>query len=603
MKELLKTVKGKILAASAGVVVVATVVVGAVFLFSGEESYRSIAVEQLQGVSLVSDKESEREAYKGMYLNSGEDVQVQNNANLTLKIDADKHLYADALTHFKVECVDGDESGKKVIHLLEGSTLHRLENALKGEESYSVETPNASMAVRGTVFRVTVDRDEDGLTYTLVEVFDGKVQVDLKEENGDYNGITETFGPGESALIRGNTEFAEFVVGDEGVYKQEIAYKQIPQSVAKVLVEYIDDGEELCIGKELLMDYTELSEHKMETLTGKEASCTENGYEEVWCIVCNEVTGTVEIPATGHTMGEWERVQEPTCSEAGKRERVCSTCKTYHEVEAIAALGHIKGEYQVTKKADCAHTGIQVAKCTRCDAVMDELEIPATGHTLSGWEMAQAPTCLEAGKRERVCSTCNTYYDEETIAALGHVKGEYLVTKEADCTHVGTKSAKCTRCGAVVDELEIPATGHTNGTWTTVREASCTTEGLNQIACTVCGQAVQSSTTAALGHSYGAPVVVDPTCTVNGSSTETCATCGDTRTTVLAANGHKPAADMTDHGDPVYNDSQQFVGITCIQVCTICPEEIRTSTTVRMETNDAGEISYWCDNCGMNIPY
>ena len=520
MKELLKTVKGKIIVASAGVVAVAAVVVGAVLLFSGEESYRSIAVEQLQGISMISNTEGENEAYKGMHLRSGDDVQVKNDANLTLKIDGDKHFYAQALTHFKVECVDGEKSGKKVIHLMEGSVLNRLENALKEGEIYTVETPNATMAVRGTVFRVTVDRDEDGLIYTLVEVFDGKVQVDLKKENGDYNGVSETFGAGESALIRGNTEFAEFVVGEEGVYKQEIAYKQIPKDVAKVLVEYIDNGEELCIGKELLMDYTALAEHKMETVTGKEATCTEEGYKEVWCVVCNEVTETVKIPATGHK--------------------------------------------------------------------------------LSDWEIAQEPTCLEVGQRKRVCSTCKTFYEEEDIAALGHEKGEYKVTKEADCTHAGKQTATCTRCGAVVEEVEIAALGHTPGAMVTVRNANCTTGGLSQATCTVCGEVATSSTTAALGHSYGAPVVVDATCTENGTSTETCATCGDKRRTLLASTGHTLSADMTDHSPLIY-ENNQLVGVDCMQMCTIdtCGETVTTRATVTIKEDG----TYWCDNCGMNLPY
>lgn len=520
MKGLLKTVKGKILTAGAGVVVVAAVVIGAVFLLSKEESYRSIAVDRLQGITVITGEETgEKNAYKGMYLNSGDDVLVQNDANLTLRVDADKHLYAQALTHFKVECKDGEASGKKVIHLMEGSVLNRLENSLKEGESYAVETPNATMAVRGTVFRVTVDRDDDGLIYTLVEVFDGKVQVDLKKENGDYNGVSDTFGPGESALIRGNTEFAEFVVGEEGVYKQEIAYKQIPQDVAKVLVEYIDDGEELCIGKELLMDYTELAEHKMETITGKEATCTEDGYEEVWCTVCNEVTETVDIPAVGHTLADWE--------------------------------------------------------------------------------IAKDPTCLVVGNRQRICSVCKTYYEEEEITALGHIKGEYQVTKEADCTHTGTQSATCTRCGAVVDEVEIEATGHTLGSWTNVRTANCTTGGLSQVACTICGQVAQTSTTAALGHNYGAPEIVDATCTEDGSSTETCATCGGTQTDVITAQGHKLSADMTKHQLIMDDSGQTPTGAICIQGCSVCDEATETSTTVSVDEYNA----FWCDNCGMNIPW
>jgi len=522
MKVFLSSIKGKILVACVGAVVVTAVVVGAIFLFGGEEAYRTIAVESLQGVTIITNENSDKkEAYKGMFLNSEDDVQVQNAANLTLKLDGDKHLYGSEGTHFKVECVDGEESGKKVIHLMEGSVLNRLESQLKDGEFYNVETPNATMAVRGTVFRVTVDRDDDGLIYTLVEVFEGKVKVDLKKENGDYNGVTDTFGPGESALIRGNTEFAEFVVGEEGTYKQEIAYKQLPQDVAKVLVEYIDDGEELCIGKELLMDYTELAEHKMETLTGKEATCTEDGYQEVWCVVCNEVTETITLPAIGHKMTEWE--------------------------------------------------------------------------------IAKEPTCLVAGNRQRICSVCETYYEEEQIAALGHAKGEFQVTKEADCTNTGTETAKCTRCGAIVEEKTIAVKGHTPGSLTTVRTASCTTGGLSQITCTVCNAVIQTNTTEALGHNYGSPVVVAATCTKDGTSTVTCARCGDAQTTTVAATGHTPSADLAEHSF-IYDDTtQQMVGVNCMQFCIIdtCQQAYNTETTFSIREDG----TYWCDNCGMNIPY
>ena len=560
MKVFLGSLKGKILLACVGTLVVTAVVVGAIFLFGGEETYRSIAVENLQGVTIITDEDLEKkEAYKGMYLISGDDVQVQATSNVTLKLDADKHLYGSEGTHFKVECVDGEKSGKKVIHLMEGSILNRLESKLKDSESYEVETPNATMAVRGTVFRVTVNRDENGMIYTLVEVFDGQVQVDLKKENGDYNGVSDTFGAGESALIRGNTEFAEFVVGEENQYKNEIAYKELPQNVAKELVAYIDDGEELCIGKELLMDYTGLAEHKMETITGKEPTCTEEGYEEVWCVVCNEVTETVKIPMLGHKMADWEIAKAPTCVVPGNRQRICSVCKTYYEEEAIEALGHIKGEKEVTKEADCTNAGKEVVKCTRC----------------------------------------GTNVEEHEIAALGHVSGGFTVTKAADCTNTGKEKAICTRCGAVAEERTIPASGHTPGSWTTVRTANCTTGGLSQITCTVCNAVVQTNTTAVLGHSYGSPVVVDATCTTEGSSTVTCATCGGTNTTVLAANGHDLDADTVEHSF-IYDGRQQMVGVTCMQFCRIdtCDEVIATDTTFTL-AND----SYWCDNCGGEIPY
>ena len=77
MKVFLGSLKGKILLACVGTLVVTAVVVGAIFLFGGEETYRFIAVENLQGVTIITDEDLEKkEAYKGMYLISGDDVHL-----------------------------------------------------------------------------------------------------------------------------------------------------------------------------------------------------------------------------------------------------------------------------------------------------------------------------------------------------------------------------------------------------------------------------------------------------------------------------------------------------------------------------------------------
>ena len=564
MKGILGTLKGKILLISGGVLVTAAVVIGAVFLLSKENSYRSIAVNQLEGTTIIKSKETEEEAYKGMHLNSGDDVKVQKESNLTLLLDADKYLYAEAGTHFEVECVDGDKSGKKVIHLKDGSVLNRLETALKDGEIYEVETPNATMAVRGTVFRVSVYRDEDGLVHTRVEVFDGKVQVDLRNENGDYNGISETFGAGESAAIIGNTEFAEFVTGEEGSYTQEIAYKELPQDVAKILVEYIDDGEELCIGKELLMDYTELSEHKMETREGKEATCTEDGYKEVWCVVCNEVTETITIPATGHTMSEWEVKEEPTCDQVGNRQRSCTVCKTYIEEEPIEVLGHTAGDMQVVREASCKEDGLNQQLCTVCKDVLKSTQ----------------------------------------IAALGHSYGAWSVRSSAGCTTTGTEVRKCARCGAE-DTRSISARGHKFGGWSEQTVAGCTTAGANVRTCSRCG-GTETQSIAALGHKYGAwSVQTAATCTKTGFDVRSCSVCGVSETQESVALGHLPdTSGDTRHREMVYNGMQQMVSVQCVSLCMRdgCGEDAYVSATVRQEMSpDGSSLINICDNCNNEV--
>ena len=457
MKNIFKTLKGKLLLIGIAVLLIVAVVVALVFF--REDGYRSIAVKQLEGTTIIKNNQDEKEAYKGMHIKSGDDVTVQEKSNLTLLMDSDKYLYAEAGTHFEVECVDGEKSGKKVIHLKEGSVLARLKNPLKDGEVYEVETPSGTMAVRGTVFRISVGRDEEGLVQTGVQVFDGKVQVDLRKENGEYNGVSENFEAGEAGAIIGNTEFAEFVKGEDGSNKQEIEYKELPKDVAKVLVDYIDDGEELCIDKELLMDYTKLEEHKMETRVGKEATCTEDGYQEVCCVVCNEVTENVIIPATGHNMSEWEIVQKSTCVETGKRQRNCTICQNNLEEEII----------------------------------------PATGHSMSEWKSVQEPTCVETGKRQRNCTVCQNNLEEETISALGHTEGETKLVSEATCTQEGLSQTTCTVCKQVINSTSAKALGHTFGAWSVKNEAKCVEEGTQVRNCTRCGTE-ETQSIAALGH-------------------------------------------------------------------------------------------------------
>ena len=115
MKNILGTVKAKILLISTLVIV--AIFISILFLLPKEDTYRSIAVKQLEGTTKIKSAEEEKEAYKGMHLISGDDVTVFEKSNLTLVMDTDKYLYAEAGTHFEVECVDGEKSGKKVIYL------------------------------------------------------------------------------------------------------------------------------------------------------------------------------------------------------------------------------------------------------------------------------------------------------------------------------------------------------------------------------------------------------------------------------------------------------------------------------------------------------
>lgn len=62
--------------------------------------------------------------------------------------------------------------------------MNYLSEKLNEKSSYEVTVPNSTMAVRGTVFRVAIVYDEDGDSYTTVQVFDGIVGCRLVFPDG-----------------------------------------------------------------------------------------------------------------------------------------------------------------------------------------------------------------------------------------------------------------------------------------------------------------------------------------------------------------------------------------------------------------------------------
>jgi hypothetical protein len=247
----LKTTKGKVITIGGGTVV--AIGIAAAVLLQGS-GYRSIAVEQVSGSVNVVGEKNNGQAYEGQHLYSGDDVTVGDASELTMCMDNDKYVYADANTHFKLEASDASEDSMIKIYLDAGSELNELQSKLAEGESYEVDTPNSTMSVRGTSFRVTVYKDKDGLIYTLVEVESGQVLVRLKTTDGSYNGIEKLFMPGESALIRGNSDFSEFVTselldamnikgGDEEGALQ-LAYDNLPEDGLERLIALLENMDE-----------------------------------------------------------------------------------------------------------------------------------------------------------------------------------------------------------------------------------------------------------------------------------------------------------------------------------------------------------------------
>lgn len=196
MKKFLSSTKGKIIAGAATLIVIAAVVVVVILLNTG---YRSIRVENLDGTTKVTAESGVIEAFEGQNLKDGYKVRVLEDSSLTLALDSDKHVIADELTKFRIEAVGvAGKDSRTVIRLEKGSILNKIDNKLLPSESYVVESPNASMSVRGTIFTVNVFFDDEGFCHTLVEVEEGVVE--LTEKGTDNNDI-KRFNAGDRSEV------------------------------------------------------------------------------------------------------------------------------------------------------------------------------------------------------------------------------------------------------------------------------------------------------------------------------------------------------------------------------------------------------------------
>ncbi len=424
------------------------------------KDYRSISVEEVTGDVKAKGEKKDGDLLKGEHLYSGDFVTIAQRSGLTMCADKNKFLYADENTAFGVEAAGDRKSRNLKFAMTSGSTLHELKEKLGENDTYEVDTPNSTMAVRGTTFRVTVYTGPDGMNYTLLEVESGSVLVRLKTDDGTYTGEEKMFNAGESALIRGNSDISEFVPGNFKDATWILDYKRLPKENVERLVTLLEKG--AYIPEDYAHDHV-LSDWTVE----KEPGCETEGTEERICTLCGKVMETRAIEATGHKIGDWEIETAPGCETEGTEVKKCENCGKVTETRTVKATGHTPGQWIITKEPTCTAKGEHEKKCTVCGVVLQTGSINAAGHKYGNWNQTAAPSCEAAGQRERTCSVCGQKATE-TVAALGHDWTFAYVTRTATCVVSGEDYYTCSRCGRGKTENTGKDPNNHTGNWSQI---------------------------------------------------------------------------------------------------------------------------------------
>lgn len=179
-----------------------------------------------------------------------------------------------------------------------------------------------------------------------------------------------------------------------------------------------------------------------------EATCKNPGSASYKCDKCSEEF-TVTEPQKDHAVKS--TVVLPTCTQRGYTEIACVMCDYKSIIDYKDALGH--SEKTKVFLPTCTEEGYTLVYCERCNAELNKKDIVAAkGHTMvngvcsvcgEGCEHnyvkgnVVAATCTENGYTVYTCSKCNTSYNGDEVKALGH---KFNVEK-------------CERCGIANPEL------------------------------------------------------------------------------------------------------------------------------------------------------
>ena len=274
----------------------------------------------------------------------------------------------------------------------------------------------------------------------------------------------------------------------------------------------------------------------------KQATCTTPGTMLYTC-TDNDDSYEKTIPATGHLHTELRNVKQATCAHAGYTgDTYCKDCNTkLSSGKTIAKKAHTWDAGKITKKATCTVNGTKTYTCTSCKATKTS-RIAATGHTKELRNVKTA-TCAHAGYTgDTYCKKCNKKLATgKTVARKAHTWNKGAITTTATCTKKGVKTYTCTVCKGTKKE-DIPATGHKNKVLKNARQATCAKAGYTgDTYCKDCNAKLSSGKTIAKkAHTWDAgKVTKKATCTVKGTKTYTCKICKATKTSSIAATGHR----------------------------------------------------------------
>jgi hypothetical protein len=225
----------KVVAASVMALILVAVAAIVLSLAFGGETIRNLTVNDIKGTVVIIRGAKQIYASKKTVLQSGDVVNTDKDSTIRIRIDEDKYIAIEPESSVYVYYTNVSDKGDVSVNIACGAVTCQLNKALKKNETFKVKTPNASISVRGTVFRTEFELADKYMGYenvmlTHVQNFDGSVMLQLYDTGGEKNGEPMLLTERTSAELVSCDEFSQYgyLNYDTNIYDlKEITLKEL----------------------------------------------------------------------------------------------------------------------------------------------------------------------------------------------------------------------------------------------------------------------------------------------------------------------------------------------------------------------------------------
>lgn len=212
--------------------------------------------------------------------------------------------------------------------------------------------------------------------------------------------------------------------------------------------------------------------HHAETYVSvvKNATCTEDGQQDVICTDCEAILENQVLPANGHDFGDYRIVEEPSKNKNGLKVRVCLVCGE-EETTEFECL-HEETDILTVLEPTCGETGWEVTICKACDTIVEDRVLETLPHESTHTAVTKEPTCYETGIEAEICDVCENVVEEHALEMTECTYGEWIYARYATPFEDGERYKECEVCGKKETEdysitmednsIYIPGTGINN---------------------------------------------------------------------------------------------------------------------------------------------